>query len=161
MTAAKILSESELLRQVGALRQQGKTVVLTNGCFDLLHAGHVAYLEAARALGDILVVAVNSDRSVRALKGPTRPITRAQDRSRLLAALACVDYVTVFDDDTAERVLGALQPDIYVKGGDYTRSEPVEAATVRDYGGSVRILPFTSGYSTTDLVQRIIASEEA
>ena len=104
MTAAKILSESELLHQVAALRQQGKIVVFTNGCFDLLHAGHVAYLEAARALGDFLVVAVNSDRSVRALKGPTRPITRAQDRSRLLAALACVDYVTVFDDDSAERV---------------------------------------------------------
>ncbi|MCY4435900.1 MAG: D-glycero-beta-D-manno-heptose 1-phosphate adenylyltransferase [Chloroflexi bacterium] len=161
MTAAKILSESELQRQVDALRQQGKVVVFTNGCFDLLHAGHVAYLERARALGDALVVAVNSDRSVRALKGPTRPITRARDRSRLLAALACVDWVIVFDDDTAERLLSKQQPDIYVKGGDYTRSEPVEAATVREYGGSVRILPFTAGYSTTDLLQRIIANEEA
>ena len=160
MTAAKILSESELQRQVDALRQQGKVVVFTNGCFDLLHAGHVAYLERARTLGDALVVAVNSDRSVRALKGPTRPITRVQDRSRLLAALACVDWVIVFDDDTAERLLSSQQPDIYVKGGDYTRSEPVEAATVRSYGGSVRILPFAAGYSTTDLLQRIIANEE-
>lgn len=133
--------------------------MFTNGCFDLLHPGHVAYLEAAKDLGDTLIVAVNSDRSVEALKGPGRPLTPEQDRARLLAALACVDYVSVFDDDTAERLLGSLQPDIFVKGGDYAADEPVEAETVRAFGGEVCILPFTPGYSTTDMVNRILARE--
>ncbi len=160
MTASKIQSESALVDRLGMFRQQGRSVVFTNGCFDLLHRGHVAYLEAARALGDVLIVAVNSDQSVRALKGPTRPITPAEDRAHVLSALACVDYVVEFDDETAERLLQNLQPDTYVKGGDYASDEPVEAAVVRAYGGTVRILPFTSGYSTTDLVERIIASVE-
>ena len=160
MTASKILTEIAIVDRVGALRQQGRSVVFTNGCFDLLHRGHVTYLEAARALGDVLIVAVNSDRSVRALKGPSRPLTPAEDRAHVLAALACVDYVVEFNDETAERLVQELQPDIYVKGGDYARDEPVEAAVVRAYGGSVRILPFTSGYSTTDLVQRITAGVE-
>ena len=160
MTASKILTETALVDRVCTLRQQGTTIVFTNGCFDLLHAGHVAYLEAARALGDILIVAVNSDQSVRALKGPTRPITPAGDRAHVLAALACVDCVVEFDDETAERLVRKLQPDVYVKGGDYARDEPVEAAVVRTYGGAVKILPYTSGYSTTDLVRRIIASVE-
>ncbi len=161
MTATKILTEKALIDRCRASKQQSQVIVCTNGCFDLLHPGHVAYLEAARALGDVLVVAVNSDRSVRALKGPTRPITPEDDRARVLAALACVDCVTVFDDDTAERLLCNLQPDVYVKGGDYTRTEPVEAGAVRAYGGSVRILPFASGYSTSDLVRRIVAGNHS
>lgn len=160
MTASKVLTETALVDRVGTLRQQGRSVVFTNGCFDLLHRGHVAYLEAARALGNVLIVAVNSDRSVRALKGPARPITPAEDRAHVLAALACVDYVVEFDDETAERLVLKLQPDVYVKGGDYVRDEPVEAAVVKAYGGSVRILPFMSGFSTTDLVERIIAQAE-
>ena len=160
MTASKILTESALVDRVGTLRQQSRSVVFTNGCFDLLHRGHVAYLEAARALGDVLIVAVNSDRSVRALKGPTRPITPAGDRAHVLAALACVDCVVEFDDETAERLVRKLRPDVYVKGGDYAQEEPVEAPVVRAYNGSVRILPFTYGYSTSDLVQRIIAGVE-
>lgn len=159
MTATKILAQEALADRCSALKQQGRTVVFTNGCFDLLHPGHVAYLEAAQSLGDTLIVAVNTDRSVRALKGPKRPLTPEQDRVRVLAALACVDYVTLFDDDTAARLLRVLQPDIYVKGGDYAQTEPVEAATVRAYGGRTRILPYTSGYSTTTLVQRIIGQE--
>ena len=159
MTASKILTEIKLIGRCSALKRQGRSIVFTNGCFDLLHPGHVAYLEAARDLGDALIVAVNSDRSVRALKGHTRPISSEKDRARVLAALACVDLVTVFDDDTAERLLSVLQPDIYVKGGDYTETEPVEAGVVRAYGGNVRILPFTSGYSTSTLVGRILASE--
>ena len=158
MTAGKILTETALQRQVSTLRCQGKRIVFTNGCFDLLHPGHVVYLEAARALGDVLIVAVNSDRSVRALKGPQRPITPEADRARVLAALACVDYVTLFADETAERLVEMLQPDIYVKGGDYARADPVEAAAVRAYGGSVRILPFTAGYSTTRLVDQVAAA---
>ncbi len=161
MTATKILTEEALIDRCKAWSALGQTIVFTNGCFDLLHSGHVAYLEAARALGDALIVAVNSDRSVRALKGPTRPITPADDRARVLAALACVDYVTVFDDDTAERLLCNLQPGVYVKGGDYTRTEPVEAGAVRAYGGNVRILPFASGYSTSALVRRIIDSNHS
>ncbi len=160
MTASKILTETALVDRIGTLRQQGRSVVFTNGCFDLLHRGHVAYLEAARALGDALIVAVNSDRSVRALKGPKRPITPAGDRAHVLAALACVNYVVEFDDDTAERLVAKFRPDVYVKGGDYAQDEPVEAAAVRDYGGKVHILPFTSGYSTTGLVRRILASVE-
>lgn len=159
MTATKVVPEEELTDRCRALQREGRSVVFTNGCFDLLHPGHVAYLEAARDLGDTLIVAVNSDRSVQALKGPGRPLTPEQDRARLLAALACVDFVTLFDDDTAGRLLGALQPDTYVKGGDYAATEPVEAETVRTYGGTVRILPFTAGYSTTDLVNRILARE--
>ena len=160
MTARKVLTEEALRDRCRASKQRGQTTVFTNGCFDLLHPGHVAYLETARKLGDALIVAVNSDRSVRALKGPARPITPARDRARVLAALACVDCVTVFDDDTAERLVATLKPDIYVKGGDYAEpragAEPVEAAVVRAYGGSVHILPFAAGYSTTTLVQRIM-----
>ena len=161
MTASKILTEFKLIDRCSALKRQGRPVVFTNGCFDLIHPGHVAYLEAARDLGDALIVAVNSDRSVRALKGHTRPISPENDRARVLAALACVDFVTVFDDDTAERLLNVLQPEIYVKGGDYTETEPVEASVVRAYGGTVQILPFTSGFSTTELVGRILASEQS
>ena len=161
MTARKVLTEEALRDRCSALKRRGQTIVFTNGCFDVLHPGHVVYLEAARALGDALIVAVNSDRSVRSLKGQARPITPAQDRARVLAALACVDCVTVFDDSTAKRLLGTVQPDIYVKGGDYLESEPVEAAVVRAYGGSVRILPFTPGYSTTALVRRIVAGEQS
>ena len=161
MTASKILTEFKLIDRCNTLKQQGRTIVFTNGCFDLLHPGHVAYLEAARDFGDALIVAVNSDRSVRALKGHTRPITPERDRAHVLAALACVDFVVAFDDDTAERLLSFLQPEIYVKGGDYTETEPVEAGVVRAYGGNVRILPFTSGFSTTALVSRIIAGEQS
>lgn len=161
MTANKVLTEQALVGRCGSLRQEEKSVVFTNGCFDLLHRGHVNYLEGARALGDVLIVAVNSDRSVRALKGPARPYSPAADRAIVLAALSCVDLVVEFDDDTAERLLQRLQPHIYVKGGDYAQDEPVEAAVVRAYGGTVQFLPFTSGYSTSDLVHRIIASGEA
>ena len=161
MTASKILTEFKLIDRCSALKRQGRSIVFTNGCFDLIHPGHVAYLEAARDLGDALIVAVNSDRSVRALKGHTRPISPEKDRARVLAALACVDLVTVFDDDTAERLLDILQPKIIVKGGDYTETEPVEAGVVRAYGGNVQILPFTSGYSTTALVGRMLASEQS
>jgi len=160
VTANKVLSEEAMVDRCKSLRQEAKSIVFTNGCFDLLHRGHVTYLEAARTLGDVLIVAVNSDRSVRALKGPTRPYSPATDRAIVLAALACVDYVVEFDDDTAERLVQRLRPDIYVKGGDYAKDEPVEAMVVRAYGGTVRILPFTTGLSTTDLVQRIIAGAE-
>ncbi len=160
MTASKVLTEALLSEHCRRLRRRGRTTVFTNGCFDLLHPGHVSYLEAARGLGDALIVAVNSDRSVQALKGQGRPIAPEQDRARLLAALACVDYVTIFDDDTAARLLSALRPDTYVKGGDYAHDAPVEAPVVQAYGGRVHILPLAAGYSTTDLVARIKSHDQ-
>lgn len=134
------------------LRRNGRTVVATGGCFDLLHTGHVRLLRQARELGDALIVLVNSDESVRALKGPGRPVMADLDRARVLAALACVDAVAIFDGPTPERVLETLRPDIWVKGGDYTAANLPEAATVRRHGGTVIILPTVAGYSSSRLI---------
>jgi rfaE bifunctional protein nucleotidyltransferase chain/domain len=139
-------------------REAGKTVVWTNGCFDLMHVGHVRSLQAARALGDVLVVGLNSDESVRRLKGRGRPILPAVERAELLAALACVDYVTVFDDETPERVLAWLRPAIHTKGADYAPpgGKPVpEAAVVAAYGGQIRFLEFVPARSTSALIRQI------
>ncbi len=136
----------------------GKTVVWTNGCFDLLHVGHVRNLQAARKLGDILVVGLNSDASVQKLKGENRPIVPAEQRAEVLAALECVDFVVVFDESTAELSISRLRPDIYCKGADYAppHGKPVpEAALVESYGGRIAYLPLVPNTSTTDIVQRI------
>jgi rfaE bifunctional protein nucleotidyltransferase chain/domain len=141
-----------------ALRRDGKRLVMTNGVFDLLHAGHVCYLDGARRLGDALVVAVDSDESVRALaKGADRPIVPAADRAEVVAALRSVDAVVIFDGPTAVSVVAALQPDIYVKGGDYADgAKPLpEAETVRAYGGEVAFVPLLPGRSTSALLERI------
>jgi rfaE bifunctional protein nucleotidyltransferase chain/domain/rfaE bifunctional protein kinase chain/domain len=134
------------------LRRNGRTVVATGGCFDLLHTGHVRLLRQARDLGDALIVLVNSDESVRALKGAGRPVMPDVDRARVLAALACVDAVAIFDGPTPEHVLDALRPDVWVKGGDYVAGELPEAATVRRHGGTVIILPTVAGYSSSRLI---------
>lgn len=151
----KILGQRALRRRVRALRAAGQRVVFTNGCFDLLHPGHVRYLEQARSLGDILVVAINSDASVRRLKGPTRPLVPEADRARVLAGLAAVDFVTVFSDDTPYALIQALEPDVLVKGGDWRVRDIVGGDVVRSYGGRVLSLPYLPGYSTTALVERI------
>jgi rfaE bifunctional protein nucleotidyltransferase chain/domain len=130
----------------------GRTVVATGGCFDLLHTGHVKLLRQARQLGDALIVLINSDDSVRALKGPDRPIMLAADRARILAALACVDAVGVFDDHTPERLLDAVRPDVWVKGGDYCACDLPEADVVQRHGGEVVIVPTVSGYSSSQLI---------
>jgi len=132
-------------------------VVLTNGTFDILHIGHVRYLEAARALGDILVVGINSDASVRGYKGPGRPVVPQEERAEIVAALRSVDYVTIFDEPTAIHLVEALQPDIYVKGGDYSASgKPLpETEAVLSYGGEVRILPYVEGHSASELIRRV------
>jgi rfaE bifunctional protein nucleotidyltransferase chain/domain len=135
------------------VRGAGGTVVMAGGCFDLLHAGHVQYLEGARRLGDCMVVALNSDRSVRALKGQERPLVPEQDRRRLLLALRCVDAVEIFDEDTPDALLGRLRPDIFAKGGDYQLEAIPEAATVEGYGGHVVVLPTLTGRSSSRLVQ--------
>ncbi|WCJ60504.1 adenylyltransferase/cytidyltransferase family protein [Fontisphaera persica] len=154
---SKILSRSELPGWREALRRAGRRLAVTNGCFDLLHAGHVTYLESARETADALLVAVNSDASVRRLKGPGRPVNGETDRARVLAALACVDAVTIFDEPDACAVLGLLAPEVYVKGGDYTLEtiNQDERRLVERLGGRVLILPGVPGLSTTVLLQRL------
>jgi D-beta-D-heptose 7-phosphate kinase/D-beta-D-heptose 1-phosphate adenosyltransferase len=144
-----------LAQRVQAYREQRRRVVFTNGCFDILHRGHVTLLNQARALGDILIVAVNSDASIRRLKGPGRPINSLEDRVQVLAALACVDHVMAFDEDTCIRLVQALRPHVFVKGGDYTRDTLPEASAVEAAGGVVHVLPYLSDRSTTGLIQRI------
>jgi D-beta-D-heptose 7-phosphate kinase/D-beta-D-heptose 1-phosphate adenosyltransferase len=139
---------------IARVRADGGTVVATGGCFDLLHPGHVATLRAARGLGDCLVVCINSDDSVRRLKGPSRPLNGAQDRARVLEALEFVDAVVVFDEDTPAEILGRLRPDVWAKGGDYAGADLPEAAVLRRWGGQAVVLPYLDGHSTTALVER-------
>lgn len=136
------------------LRAQGP-VVFTNGCFDLLHIGHVRYLQEARGLGSSLVVALNSDASVRRLKGPTRPLQKQEDRAEILAALACVDVTLIFDEDTPLNVISLLRPDVLVKGGDWKIEEIIGGPLVQSYGGKVVSLQFVEGRSTTNIVEKI------
>jgi rfaE bifunctional protein nucleotidyltransferase chain/domain len=143
---------------VERVRARGGTVVATGGCFDVLHAGHLALLEQARALGDCLVVLLNSDASVRRLKGPSRPVHPAADRGRLLEGLACVDAVVVFEDDDPTATLARLRPDVWVKGGDYRDQDLPEARTVRALGGRIAFVPYVDGHSSTRILQRLHAS---
>lgn len=151
---AGVLVEAELLEHVAEARALGQTVVMTNGCFDLLHVGHVRYLEAARKLGDVLIVAVNDDASVTRLKGAGRPLNPVSDRMRLLAALKCVDWVVPFAEDTPARLIGKVLPDVLVKGGDYTPEKIAGFDAVTGNGGQVLVLEFHDGYSTTRLIER-------
>jgi D-beta-D-heptose 7-phosphate kinase/D-beta-D-heptose 1-phosphate adenosyltransferase len=154
-----VLSRAELVKSVEGARQgEGakKKIVFTNGCFDLLHVGHVRYLQEARALGDFLVVAINSDRSVRELKGSERPVQNEDDRGEILAALKCVDFVSVFDEPTPIEVIKLIVPDILVKGGDWPVSKIVGADLVFGRGGEVRSLPFHPGRSTSKLIEKIL-----
>ncbi len=158
MTASlfsKVLPLAALRAERERLREAGKKVVFTNGCFDLLHPGHVRYLLQARALGDALIVALNSDRSVRELKGDKRPILMQDERAEVMAALACVDYVTIFDEPTPREVIAALLPDVLVKGGDWGVDRIVGREEVEAAGGQVMSLPFVDGCSTTDVIERI------
>jgi len=153
--AATTLDLEGLAGRIRNHHAQGHRVVLTNGCFDVLHRGHTRYLELAKQLGDVLVVALNDDDSVRRLKGPERPINSAVDRAAVIAALSCVDYVTVFPTNTAVPLIEALQPHVYAKGGDYTPQMLPEADAVRAYGGTVAILDYVADHSTTDVIRRI------
>ena len=152
----KIRPRGWLAQAVRRFQRDGYRVVLTNGCFDVLHVGHVMLLARAKRLGDILIVALNSDRSVRTLKGPRRPIILQRDRARLVAALASVDYVTMFDEPTPLQLIQALKPNVLVKGADWKASGIVGRALVHRYGGRVVCLPLVSGYSTTQLITRIL-----
>jgi D-beta-D-heptose 7-phosphate kinase/D-beta-D-heptose 1-phosphate adenosyltransferase len=150
-----ILDLQDLLSKREALRRQGRTVVFTNGCFDLLHPGHVRYLTQARALGDALVVALNSDRSVRALKGEGRPILNERERAEVIAALHAVDYVVIFEEETPRELIAKLLPDVLVKGGDWPLDEIVGRVEVEAAGGKVISLPYVEGSSTTDIIKKI------
>ncbi len=153
----EVISLEKALAIRDKLRAEGQTVVFTNGHFDLLHLGHVDYLQRARELGDALIVGLNSDTSTRTLKGEKRPIVPQDERAQVLAALACVDYVVIFEETTANSLVEALQPEVYVKGGDWGKSRtPPEAEVVTGYGGRVHILPYLPNHSTTRLIETIV-----
>lgn len=155
----KVVSISELAEISAKLHHAGKRLVVTNGCFDLLHVGHIRYLQAARALGDVLAVGINGDASVRELKGEGRPLNPEADRAEVLAALACVDYAAIFPEARATEFLRQVRPAIYVKGGDY-KPETLhgeERAVLEEIGAEIRIIPFEAGYSTTSLIERMSA----
>ena len=141
------------------LRAGGQRIVFTNACFDILHAGHVRYLNAARSLGDCLVLGLNSDASVRRLKGPQRPINNEQDRAEVIGALRAVDYVTIFDEPTAAELIALVKPAVYAKGGDYTLDTLPEAKIVQSYGGRVEFIDLVAGRSTTNVIERIRESQ--
>jgi glycerol-3-phosphate cytidylyltransferase len=151
----KVVKRDELPELAASLRKAGKRIVTTNGCFDLLHVGHVRILKAAREMGDVLVVGVNSDRSVKKLKGAARPITGENDRAEILSSLACVNYVTIFDEDTPVEFLKIVKPDIHVKGSDYKPEDLEETPVVESFGGQVKILDLVPDRSTTSIVSRI------
>ena len=156
----KIKTRDELKKIIHDLKKNGKRIVFTNGCFDLLHVGHVRYLEQAKSLGDVLVVGINSDRSVRGLKGPRRPILPVEERGEILSGLGCTDYITVFEEPTPFDLISLLQPDVLVKGGDWTPEQVVGREVVEGSGGRVVILPFVEGSSTTNIIDVILEKYE-
>ena len=169
----KVKSVDEMILAAAELKKRQARLIFTNGCFELIHVGHIRYLQAARALGDALVVGLNSDVSVRTIKGAPRPLVAEAERAEVLAALACVDYVVIFPEPTAERLVAALRPDVYVKGGDYAAAGaegptpsagagPLKIApemrVVQQYGGQVVVIPYSAGHSTTFLIENILQS---
>jgi D-beta-D-heptose 7-phosphate kinase/D-beta-D-heptose 1-phosphate adenosyltransferase len=153
---SKIRLRESLRNLLEIERRRGKTIVFTNGCFDLLHVGHVKYLQQARRLGDILVLGLNSDASIRRLKGANRPLINEHERAHILAALSCIDYVVLFDEDTPLELIDMLRPDILVKGGDYTPETVVGREAVERYGGRVELIDLVDGRSTTNIIERIL-----
>jgi len=153
--ASKLKLREELPPLVDRLRHEGKRIVLANGCFDLLHVGHIRYLAGAKELADILIVGVNSDQSIRLLKGPPRPLFPQEERAEILAALACIDYLTIFPELTVEALLLALKPDIHAKGTDYTEESVPEAAIVRSYGGRVAIVGDPKNHSSSKIISGV------
>jgi rfaE bifunctional protein nucleotidyltransferase chain/domain len=156
MSDQKIKTLNEIVQLRSRLRKSGKKLVFTNGCFDILHVGHVRYLNYARSLGDLLVVGINSDRSVREIKGESRPIVHERERSEILAALAAVDFIFIFDDPTPKRVIDAIVPDVLVKGADWNIADIVGRETVENAGGIVINIPLVEGASTTDIIKKVL-----
>lgn len=159
MSGTKIKSLKSLEKLIPLLKKRGKTIVFTNGCFDLLHYGHVMYLEKAKSKGDILIVALNSDASVRKIKGAGRPIIKQSDRAHLIAALECVDFVTLFNEATPINVIKRIKPSVLIKGSDWNKKTIVGAEFVRAHGGKVLTVKLASGRSTTNLIKKIIETK--
>ncbi|MBD0324855.1 MAG: D-glycero-beta-D-manno-heptose 1-phosphate adenylyltransferase [Pyrinomonadaceae bacterium] len=157
--SARILDRNRLIARVAIARKKGARIVFANGCFDILHVGHIRYLEGARLLGDLLVVAINSDEQVRALKGEGRPFVSERERAEIIAALRAVDYVTIFQERTVEALLRAIRPDVHAKGTDYTEETVPERDVVRSYGGSVRIVGDPKDHSSTEMVRKVMSDE--
>ncbi|MEE8360033.1 MAG: D-glycero-beta-D-manno-heptose 1-phosphate adenylyltransferase [Candidatus Omnitrophota bacterium] len=155
MIEDKIKSVEKLKTKLSLLKSEGKSIVFTNGCFDILHVGHISYLEEAKKQGDVLVVAINSDISVKKVKGAGRPILSEGDRLKMLAALESVDFVTIFSQDDPASIVTELDPDIIVKGSDWKEEEIIGAEHVKNSGGRVASIPFLKGYSTTELINKI------
>jgi rfaE bifunctional protein nucleotidyltransferase chain/domain len=152
--AARILSRDAVISETRSARQAGKTIVLANGCFDVLHAGHIRYLQGARELGDVLVVAINADDQVKLLKGNGRPILAECERAELVASLEVVDFVTIFDEPTVEQLLLAIKPDVHAKGTDYTEETVPERDVVRSFGGRIAIVGDPKNHSTSEMLER-------
>ena len=150
-----LIERNKIVETCNAIRSGGKKIVFTNGCFDILHAGHVRYLTAAKSFGDILILGLNSDESVKMLKGANRPINNEKDRAEVLLGLKAVDYVVIFGERTAEKLIAEVRPDVYVKGGDYTIDKIPEAKIVQSYGGRVELVQFVAGHSTTKIIEAI------
>jgi len=151
----KVLELNKLIEVLSGLRSENKTIVTTNGCFDILHAGHVRYLNQAKALGDALVLCLNADASVKRLKGESRPLNCEADRAEVIAGLSSVDYVVIFEEDTPAEILAAIKPDIHVKGGDYSEGTLLEAAVIKKFGGKIQFIPLVEGKSTTNIIEKI------
>jgi D-beta-D-heptose 7-phosphate kinase/D-beta-D-heptose 1-phosphate adenosyltransferase len=156
----KIKGREELLNIIKDLKLKGKRIVFTNGCFDLLHIGHIRYLEEAKTLGDVLIVGVNSDSSVQKLKGSERPILPVGERAEILSGLGCVDYITIFDELDPLNLISSLQPDVLVKGGDWKKDQIVGSEVVEKTGGAVVIIPFVQGASTSNQIETILKRYE-
>lgn len=152
----KIVPFSKVSTLASSLRAKNKRIVFTNGCFDIIHAGHIKYLEKARALGDVLIVGINSDSSIKKIKGPKRPVVRQRDRATIVAALRPVDYVSIFNDATPIRLIKAIRPDVLVKGADWRLNNIVGGDFVKSYGGKVRAVPLIKGRSTSNLIRKIV-----
>ena len=150
-----IVKQEELAPILAEIRAENRTIVTTNGCFDILHAGHVRYLEKSKSYGDVLIVALNSDKSVKKIKGDERPINNEQDRAEVLNALRSVDYVVIFDEDSPKELLSKIKPDVHTKGGDYTIETLPEAKSIINFGGRIEFIPFVEGKSTTSIINSI------
>ena len=155
-----LIDRNKIAETCAKIRSGGRKIVFTNGCFDILHVGHVRYLTAAKSFGEVLIVGLNSDESVRNLKGAGRPINNEKDRAEVLLGLRAVDYVAIFGERTAEKIIAEVAPDVYVKGGDYTLETLPEAKIVQSYGGRVELVDFVAGYSTTATVEKLSAAAE-
>jgi len=151
----QLIDRKNIVEFLGSLRKDGKTIVTTNGCFDILHVGHVRYLQKTKTFADYSVVMLNSDKSVRSIKGPTRPVNNENDRAEILCALECVDFVVLFDEDSPQNLIAEIKPDVHTKGADYTVETLPEAKTIMENGGRIEFISFVEGKSTTSIIEKM------